>query len=75
MPNDTLAERLVALETKLAYQEKALADMSDVIYGQEQRLAKLESFARVASPQLSALGIDADTSSGQKPPPAGISRS
>jgi uncharacterized coiled-coil protein SlyX len=68
MPTDSFAERLIALETKVAYQDKALAEMSDVIYAQERRLSKLESFARMAVPQLRALGIDADPAAVQKPP-------
>jgi SlyX protein len=68
MPTDHLAQELVALQTKLAYQEKALAELSEVLYSQERRLANLESFARVAVPQLRALGIEADPSAPQKPP-------
>jgi SlyX protein len=67
MPQPDLEARLVALETKVAYQDRALADLSDVIYAQEQRLTKLESFARTAAPQLRSLGVEADPALGKPP--------
>ena len=68
MTDDTITEDLVALQTKIAYQEKAIAEMSDVIYEQEQRIAKLEGFARLVAPQLQGLGLELDPTLFQKPP-------
>ena len=48
--------------------QKAIAEMSDVIYAQEQRLAKLEGFARLVAPQLQGLGLELDPTLFQKPP-------
>jgi uncharacterized coiled-coil protein SlyX len=68
MTDESFADDLVALQTKIAYQEKAIAEMSDVIYEQEQRLAKLEGFARLVAPQLQGLGFELDPTLFQKPP-------
>ena len=68
MTDDTITDDLIALQTKIAYQEKAIAEMSDVIYEQEQRLSKLEGFARLVAPQLQSLGLQLDPTLFQKPP-------
>ncbi len=68
MTDDTITNDLISLQTKIAYQEKAIAEMSDVIYEQEQRIAKLEGFARLVGPQLAGMGIELDPTLFQKPP-------
>ena len=35
------ADRLEALETKLAFQEKAVRELNDVIYGQQREIDRL----------------------------------
>ncbi len=37
----TLEERLIETETKFAYQEKLLQELSDVVYDQQQQIDKL----------------------------------
>ena len=37
----TLEDRLTETETKYAYQEKLLQDLSDVVYDQQQQIDKL----------------------------------
>ena len=68
MSDDTFTDELVSMQTKIAYQEKAIAEMSDVIYEQEQRISKLEHFARLVAPQLQTMGIELDPTLFQKPP-------
>lgn len=44
-----MEQRLIELETKLAFQESALQELNDLVYQQSQRLDKLEAlFDRVA---------------------------
>jgi len=61
MSDDTFTDELVSMQTKIAYQEKAIAEMSDVIYEQEH-------FARLVAPQLQTMGIELDPTLFQKPP-------
>ncbi|MBL8966795.1 MAG: SlyX family protein [Spirochaetaceae bacterium] len=44
--------RLDGLETKLAYQERAIAELSDALYSHERRLERLENLFREMAGKL-----------------------
>ncbi len=64
-------ERLEEIETKIAFQEKTIKDLSDELYEQQQEIERLGSMCdilvkRVKELSESTPGIDA--SANQKPP-------
>jgi SlyX protein len=54
-------QRLVDLETRLAYQEEALRVLDEVITQQQQRIAELEHTCRQLRERLSARQRDAQS--------------
>ena len=64
-------ERLVEIETKIAYQEKALKDLNDVLYEQQQEIDRLGTICKALLSRIKELsemapGIDAPAN--EKPP-------
>ena len=64
-------ERLVEIETKIAFQEKTIQDLSDVIYEQQQEIERLGStcddlMKRVKELSEFTPGIDAPAN--ERPP-------
>ncbi len=64
-------KRLVEIETKIAFQEQTIKDLSDVIYEQQQEIERLGSICdalvkRVKELSESTQGIDAPAN--DKPP-------
>lgn len=64
-------DRLVEIETKIAYQEKTIRDLSDAIYEQQQEIERLGDICdvlvkRVKEISERSLGIDAPAN--EKPP-------
>ncbi|MCP1675955.1 SlyX protein [Natronocella acetinitrilica] len=49
-------ERITILEEKLAYQEHAVAELSDALYRQQQRVDLLESLCAQMADRLRKLG-------------------
>ena len=64
---DQVEARFVSLETKVAFQEKTIADLNDVIIEQERALAELRRQVTILEQQLRALVDDADPSL-ERPP-------
>lgn len=64
-------ERLVEIETKIAFQEKTIKDLSDVLYEQQQEVERLGSICDALVKRVRELsefitGIDAPAN--EKPP-------
>lgn len=64
-------ERLVEIETKIAFQEQTIKDLNDVLYEQQQEIERLGSICdtlakRVKELSEFAMGIDAPAN--EKPP-------
>jgi SlyX protein len=64
-------ERLVEVETKIAFQEQTIKDLSDVLYEQQQKLERLDSICDALVKRVKELseftpGIDAPAN--DKPP-------
>jgi len=64
-------ERLVKIETKIAYQEKLIKDLNDVICEQQQEIERIGSICdalvkRVK--EISGLSMGIDAPANEKPP-------
>lgn len=59
----------VELETKVAFLEKSIAELSDVLYSQHQQIERLEEQSQRMSDQLKALAEDAGIDPGFSKPP------
>ena len=64
-------ERLVNIETKIAFQEKTIKDLNDVLYEQHQEIERLGAICNALMKRIKeisefALGIDAPAN--EKPP-------
>lgn len=51
-------ERLIELETRLAFQEATLQDLNDVLSAQQRRIGELEALCRQLAERLARLGPD-----------------
>jgi uncharacterized coiled-coil protein SlyX len=56
------------LETKVAYHDGELAELSNIVFRQQQAIELLQSQLKRLTEQLKALGFEADPSEFQKPP-------
>jgi uncharacterized coiled-coil protein SlyX len=63
-----MEERFCVLETKYAYQENEIAQLSAIIFKQQQAIDRLEAQFKKISDQLRELGFAGDTALNQKPP-------
>jgi SlyX protein len=68
---DMNEERLVEIETKIAYQEKTIKDLNDALYEQQQEIERLQDICnslvkRVKELSGATLGIDAPAN--ERPP-------
>jgi SlyX protein len=61
-------DRLHALEEKISYSDKDLAELNDVVYRQQQTIDKLLQQMKLITEQLRSLGIEVDPERHQKPP-------
>lgn len=48
-------ERLVNIETKIAYQEDLVEELNKIVYQQQQKLAQLEAVCSALARQIQAL--------------------
>lgn len=62
-------DRLVELETKMAFQEDLLQDLNDVVARQEQQLEKLWQANRMLKSQLDTVHSATGEASNEAPPP------
>ncbi len=63
--NDLQSDRLEAIETKLAYQEKAIKELNDVIYDQQRQIDRLASVCDA----LVQSGLDGSSGPANEKPP------
>jgi SlyX protein len=63
-------ERLIDLETKVAYQEQAIGDLSDVIYRQQKQIDQLERLCNTLTDRVQEMAEAAGSDKGgyEKPP-------
>ena len=64
-------ERLVKIETKIAYHEQTLKDLNEVVYEQQQEIEKLRSICDALVKRVkefSELISGIDTPANEKPP-------
>lgn len=68
--DDALEERLIALETRLAYHEVMAEDMSDVLAEQSRTIDMLTAQLRRLRDRMEEMRVDGDRSpQDDKPPP------
>ncbi len=63
-----MEERFDVLETKVAYHDKELSELHEVIYRQQRVIDRLEAELSRLTSQLKSLGFEGDTDKDQKPP-------
>lgn len=61
-------ERFQQLETRIAYQEREIAELNGVVFRHERTIDRLQARLAKVSTQLRDLGIAGDDSPDQKPP-------
>jgi len=69
MSDPTEAERIDALEMKVAYQEDAIEQLNEVITAQWKRLEELARELIRLNDRIEAAGANAPASPGDEPPP------
>ncbi len=65
--DEALEQRFVTLETKLAYQEKTIIDLNDVVVAQSRQVDKLERRVAALEQQI-ALLLGQEETTQEKPP-------
>ncbi|MBI9091434.1 MAG: SlyX family protein [Desulfobacterium sp.] len=63
--------RLIEIETKIAYQDKTIKDLNDVVYEQQQEIERLASICDRLTKQvqeLSEFSLGSDAPANEKPP-------
>ena len=65
-----MEQRIIEIETKVAYQEHAISELSDVIYRQQQQIDQLERLCNSLTDRLQDMAEPASTDKGghEKPP-------
>lgn len=61
-------ERFCALETKVSYHDKDLAELSQTVFRQQQVIERLQAQLKLVTEQLKGMGIELDPSRHQRPP-------
>ncbi len=63
-------ERLIEIETKVAYQEHTIAELNDVIYRQQQQIDQLERLCKALTDRVQDMAETATTEKvGHEKPP------
>jgi SlyX protein len=66
--HDPYEGRFLALETRVAYQEREIAELNGVVFQHQRTIDVLQAHLLKTSAQLRELGIAGDDSPNQKPP-------
>mgnify|MGYP003657159299 CR=1 FL=1 len=63
-------ERLIEIETKLAYQEHTISELNDVIYRQQQQIDQLERICNTLTDRVQDMAETSGSEKGghEKPP-------
>lgn len=64
-----IEQRLIELETKVAYQDKTIEDLSDVIYKQDKQIATLEKNLELLRMQVQSFQSGDNEIRGHEKPP------
>lgn len=64
-----IEQRLIELETKIAYQDKTIEDLSDVIYKQDQQILALEKNLELLRMQVQSFQSGDNEIRGHEKPP------
>lgn len=62
-------QRLIDLETKIAYQDKIIEDLSDVLYKQQQQITGLEKALELLKRQIDSFQSGDNEIRGHEKPP------
>lgn len=62
-------QRLIDLETKIAYQDKIIEDLSDVLYKQQQQITGLEKALELLKRQIDSFQNGDNEIRGHEKPP------
>lgn len=62
-------QRLIDLETRIAFQEDAIQDLSDVLYRQQQQLDRLEQMCTLILQRMQDLPAAGGSNGGDERPP------
>jgi SlyX protein len=62
-------QRLIEIETRIAWQEEALARLGDALAAQQRDLERLQRLCQALQAQLEAVGARQRTLPGHEPPP------
>ncbi|MGI9287384.1 MAG: SlyX family protein [Pseudomonadales bacterium] len=62
-------QRLIEIESKIAYQEDLIQTLNDVVYQQQEKIAQLEAKDRKLMERLQSLGESRNNEHEDKPPP------
>ena len=63
--------RFVEIETKIAFQEKMIKDLNDVVYEQQQEMERISSICDLLikrEKELSEFSLGSDAPANEKPP-------
>jgi SlyX protein len=64
------SERITELETKLAFVEGTVTELSDLLYRQQQTVDELRTWCRTLAERMTAMrGNDGESFDGHEPPP------
>lgn len=63
-----MEERFCVLETKVSYHDRDLAELSKVVFRQQQVIERLQAQLKLVTDQLKTMGIELDPTRHQKPP-------
>jgi len=63
-------ERLIEIETKVAYQEHTISELNDVIYRQQQQIDQLERICKALTDRMQdmAESVGSDKGGHERPP-------
>ena len=64
-----IEQRLIELETKIAYQDKTIEDLSDVIYKQDKQILALEKNLELLRMQVQSVQSGDNEIRGHEKPP------
>lgn len=59
-------QRIIELETRLAYQEQTLSDLNDAVAGQQQQLSRVEHLIESLKDRVAVIAESLSDSTGQQ---------
>ncbi len=66
---ETSEARIIELETRLAFQDDTIQQLSDTLATQQQQLDNLTRMVKIINKQLKSLPQDLGGGAGEEPPP------